>query len=243
MHRVALLSALAIVLASPRVNAQTTDAYKTDPRYLSAIAEGKKLAAQHQYVFAIDAYNKTNKIAGGKDLSSLQQIFNLQMQSGGYKDAAQTASAMQAASNTPSERSLAESNRGFALFHQAGDKGKPELLKAADESLRASIADNPKNATAHFYEGKTLARLNQTEAASAEFKTCLSCLSAKDPSYVRAQHFAANPSLSLAKMAPAFTVTALDGSRFTLDEMGAAKSSSSTSGPLGAGPAKPSSLT
>ena len=43
---------------------------------------------------------------------------------------------------------------------------------------------------------------------------------AKDANYLRTQHFAANPSLSLAKMAPAFTVTALDGSRFTLDEMG-----------------------
>jgi len=183
-------------------------------------AEGKTLATQHHYVFAIDAYKKANKIAGGKDIRILNEIFNLQIQSREYKDAAQTASAMLSIAATPSERSIAESNRGFALFLQAGDKGKLELLKAADESLRASIADNPKNATAHFYEGKTLARLNQTEAASAEFNTCVKCLSPKDPSYARAQHFAINPALSLAKMAPAFTVTALDGSRFTLDEMG-----------------------
>lgn len=40
------------------------------------------------------------------------------------------------------------------------------------------------------------------------------------PPYLRAQHFAENPALALASMAPAFTVTALDGSRFTLDNMG-----------------------
>ena len=34
------------------------------------------------------------------------------------------------------------------------------------------------------------------------------------------EHFAENPELSTHKMAPAFTVTALDGSKFKLDEMG-----------------------
>lgn len=220
MRRIAVLSVLAFLLSTPAINAQSADAYKNDPKYLNAVAEGKKLAKMHQFAFAIDAYKKANKIGGGKDAASLDQIFNLQIQSGQYKDAVKTASDLLAIANTPTERSIAEGDRGFALFMQAGDKGKPDLLKAADDSLKAAIADNPKNATAHFYEGKTLARLNQTDAASAEFKACVSCLSPKDPSYVRAQHFAANPALSLAKMAPAFTVTALDGSRFTLDEMG-----------------------
>lgn len=65
-----------------------------------------------------------------------------------------------------------------------------------------------------------LARLGQTNAAREQFKACVSCLDPKDPSYLRAQHFAENPELSLAKMAPAFTVTALDGSKFNLDAMG-----------------------
>ena len=220
MRRVAVLSALAIVLSTPCVNAQSAEAYKSDPKFLNAVAEGKKLARQHQYAFAIDAYKKANKVAGGKDTDCLDQIFNLQIQSAEYKDAVKTASDLLAIANTPSDRSIAEGDRGFALYLQAGDKGKPDLLKAADESLKASIADNPKNATAHYYEGKTLARLNQTEASSAEFKACVSCLSPKDPSYIRAKHFAENPALSLAKMAPPFTVTALDGIRFTLDEMG-----------------------
>ena len=220
MRRIAVLSALAVVLSTPCLNAQPVEAYKNDPKFQSAITEGKKLARQHQYTFAIDAYKKANKVAGGKDAGCLDQIFNLQIQSGQYKDAARTASELLAIANTPTERSIAEGDRGFALYLQAGDKGKPDLLKAADESLKASIADNPKNATAHYYEGKTLARLNQTEASSAEFKACVSCLSPKDPSYIRAKHFAENPALSLAKMAPPFTVTALDGIRFTLDEMG-----------------------
>jgi len=221
MRRLYLSAAILFLNLSPLfTKAQTADAYKNDPKYLNAIAEGKKLAKMHQFGFAIDAYKKANKIAGGKDAASLDQVFTLQIQSGEYKDAVKTSSELLAIAKTPTERSIAESNRGFALYLQAGDKGKPDLLKAADESLKAAIADYPKNATAHFYEGKTLARLNQLDAAGDQFKECLSCLSPKDPSYVRTKHFAENPALSVAKMAPPFTVTALDGSRFTLDEMG-----------------------
>jgi thiol-disulfide isomerase/thioredoxin len=215
---VSLLSA--IILSLSVLNAQTAPAYKTNPKFVASVTEGKKLAAQQHYSFAIDAYKKANKIADGKDPDCLDQVFSLQIRSGEYKDAVRTAGEMQAIATGPRERSIAESDRGYALFLQAGDKGKPELLKAADEALKASIADYPKNATAHFYEGKTLARLQQMDAASEEFKACVSCLSPKDSSYVRTKHFAENPSLSLAKMAPAFSVTALDGSHFNLDEMG-----------------------
>ena len=57
------------------------------------------------------------------------------------------------------------------------------------------------------------------EAASGEFKACLSCITPENPSYSRAQHFAEKPELSMAKMAPAFTVTSLDGKSFNLDAM------------------------
>jgi thiol-disulfide isomerase/thioredoxin len=194
--------------------------YKNDPNYQKAMTEGRQLAKKQQYEFAADAFKKASKAAGGKDPVALHELYNAQLNGTHYKDAAATASAELAIAATPGTRSQAEADRGMALFMQAGDKGKPEVLKAADESLKAAIADAPQNATAHFYDGKVLAKLGQTEAAGAEFGKCVECLSPKDPSYVRAKHFAANPSLALAKMAPPFTVTALDGSRFTLDEMG-----------------------
>jgi peroxiredoxin len=65
-----------------------------------------------------------------------------------------------------------------------------------------------------------LARLNQIDAARDQFKTCLTCVSPNDPSYLRARHFAEDPALSTYPMAPPFTVTALDGSKFSLDAMG-----------------------
>jgi thiol-disulfide isomerase/thioredoxin len=74
--------------------------------------------------------------------------------------------------------------------------------------------------SAHYLDGQVLARLNQIDAARDQFKTCLTCVSPGDPSYLRAQHFAEDRALSTHAMAPPFTVTALDGSKFNLDAMG-----------------------
>jgi thiol-disulfide isomerase/thioredoxin len=216
---------LALSLAAPLITlAQVSTAasadYLTNPKYLAAIAEGKKCAAQRLYTFAEDAYKKANKIAGGKDPKSLHEIFELQIGLHEYKEAVLTATQLDEIAATPTEKAAAEVDRGRALFYQAGDKGKQELVQAADASFKAAIANDPKSAIAHYFDGQALARLGQNEDASKEFKECLSCMSPRDPSYLRAQHFAENPALSIAKMAPAFEVVALDGTHFNLDAMG-----------------------
>jgi thiol-disulfide isomerase/thioredoxin len=214
------LATPAIILAQDSGNPPSAPAYLTNPKYLAAIAEAKKCAAQRQFYFAEDAYKKANKIAGGQDSSSLQAIFNLQLSLGEYKDAVATAAHLDEIAITPIEKASAEVNRGQALLLQAGEKGKIELVQAAETSLKAAIVNDPKNGNAHYFDGYALARLGQTEAASQQFKECLSCISPNDPSYLRAQHFAENPALSASKMAPPFEVVALDGSKFNLDAMG-----------------------
>ncbi len=222
MRRQTLLAALVLcsLLCLPTIHAQTAPDYKSNPKFQSAIAEAKQLKHDRRITFAIDAYKKANKIADGKDLETLNEIFTLQVSIGSYKDAVATASSLEAASNTPIQKSRAEANRGYALFLQAGEKNKPDLLNASDAALKAAIADDPKNATAFYLDGNVLARLGQIDAARTQFKSCLNCITPKDPSYLRAQHFAEDPSLSLHKMAPAFDVVALDGSKFNLDAMG-----------------------
>jgi thiol-disulfide isomerase/thioredoxin len=206
--------------AAPAATAQSASDTVSDPKYLAAMTEGKKLARERQYTFAIDEYKKANKIAGGKDRKSLLEVYDLQIKTAQYKDAIATASLLEQASRTPMEKSVSESDRGKAILLEAGEKNKADKLEAADAAFKAAIADYPKNVNAHFYDGEVLARLNRMDAASAEFKSCLSCIAPNDPSYTRAQHFAENPALSTAKMAPPFTVTALDGTKFNLDAMG-----------------------
>jgi thiol-disulfide isomerase/thioredoxin len=220
--RPSILSAALLLcsLASPsNLHAQDAPDYKSNPKFQSAMAEAKQLQKARQTVFAIEAYKKANKIAAGKDADCLKSLFDLQMKTGSYKDAVATTTALEALATTPAEKSKAEADRGHVLYFEAGDK-KRDLLTSADAAFKAALVDNPKNATALYLDGHVLARLGQMDAAREQFKACLSCISPKDPSYLRAQHFAEDPALSLHKMAPAFTVTALDGSKFNLDAMG-----------------------
>ena len=202
------------------LHAQGNTEYKSNPKFVSAMAEGKQLSHKEQYVFAIDAYKKACKLAAEKDAPCLTELYTLQMKTGEFKDAVATATALEAIVVTPTDKSYAETDRGHALFFQAGDKNKTDLLNAADAAFKAAIVEYPKNASAHYLDGQVLARLNQMDAARNEFKTCLSCVSPNDPSYLRAQHFAEDPELSTHRMAPPFTVSALDGSKFNLDAMG-----------------------
>jgi thiol-disulfide isomerase/thioredoxin/Flp pilus assembly protein TadD len=212
-----LLCSLAFL---PTLHPQSAPDYKSNPKFISAMAEARQSERERQIFFAIEAYKKASKIAEGKDAALLETIFTLQMKYSSFKDAAVTATALEAIAANPADKSYAETKRGHALFYQAGEKNKADLLNAADAVLKSAIADYPKNASAHYLDGQVLARLNQIDAARDQFKTCLTCVSPNDPSYLRAQHFAEDPLLSTHPMAPPFTVTALDGSKFSLDAMG-----------------------
>ena len=82
------------------------------------------------------------------------------------------------------------------------------------------MTENPKNNSALYSDACVLARMGKIDDASKAFASCAEKAPSSDPMRIRARHFAENPSLSLSKMAPAFEVTALDGTRFNLDNMG-----------------------
>ena len=219
MRRFSAACLLTVVFSFSSLRAQDA-AYKADPKFINAMAEGKKMMRTHQFPFAMDAYKKASKVAGGKDAECLQALFDAQMSYQSYKDALKTVASLDELASTPKAKFTIAVDRGTAFWRMAGDKGKPEDLHAADDAFKAAIAIDPKSGTAHYLDGRVLAKLGEMEPAQRQFKECVSCMSPKDPSYTRIQHFAANPSLATAKMASAFVVTALDGTKFNLDEMG-----------------------
>ncbi len=219
----------AVLVSGPRLWAQDkapasgkadVPAYTADPQFQHAMSEAEAMLRRHQYSFAVDSYKKANKIAGGSCVACLEEQWTAQADEGDFKGAVTTAGFLESNASTPAAKSRAEYFRAHALYLSAGDKGKADKLEAAHGALQEAIGDNPSNAAALFLDGKVLARLGKMEEAKAEFAHCVSCVSAKDPAKLRAEHFAENPELALHKMAPSFEVTALDGSRFNLDAMG-----------------------
>jgi thiol-disulfide isomerase/thioredoxin len=203
--------------------AQPVRDYRANPEFQSAISDGKLLAASQDYELAIASYEEANEIAHGKDKGCLRALIDLQIKKRNYVAAIDTARAFKAIASTAAEKSYAEATRGRVLFLDAepesGSHYDVKLLHDADAAFKAALSLDPKNTFALLIDGEVLVHLGQIEAARTQFKTCLIYITPDDPSYGRTRRFAADPALALQQMAPAFTVTALDGSRFNLDKM------------------------
>ena len=194
--------------------------YLSDPKFVAALSEAQAFMTHRQPRFAADAFRKANKIAGGQCLSCLKSQYSALMAENDFKAAIATATAMDAVATTPSDRSNAKYFHANALFFSAGDKPKTDKLETVHGLLSEALGLYPKSAAALYLDGQVMALLGKMDEAKADFASCVSCVSEKDPARLRAEHFAENPELALHKMAPPFEVTALDGSRFNLDAMG-----------------------
>src|ERR1700733_8490332 len=217
-----LLASLTFSLSATSL-AQPVRDYRTNPKFRTAIDDAKLLAENQEYELAIASYQEANEIAHGKDKPCLRAIIDLEITSGRYDEAIATAHAFRAIATTPAEKSYAEATRGRVLFVQAepdsGTHYDPTLLNKADAAFKSALALDPRNSTALLTDGEVLVHLGQIESARTQFKACLACITPDDPSYGRTRRFAEHPDLALQQMAPAFTVTALNGSRFNLDQM------------------------
>ncbi|MGI4827499.1 MAG: redoxin family protein [Janthinobacterium lividum] len=195
-------------------------AYASDPKFRAAWDEAKGLAHRHQYRFAGDAYKKANKVADGKCMECLAALYSVDLSSNNFKEAVNAAASMEQLAPNPGAKSVAEYRQAYAIFAGAGEKPKTDKLEAGHALLQQALDHSPTNAPALYLDGQILSRLGRLEDAKTEFNKCVSCVNPKDPARLRAEHFAENPELSLHKMAPAFEVTAMDGSKFNLDAMG-----------------------
>jgi thiol-disulfide isomerase/thioredoxin len=199
--------------------ARVAPSYESDPKFIAAMTEAKRLERARQYGFARDTYAKANKIAGNECVKCLDQMAQIDEGLHNWKDAIAEAQRLVAMAATPREKSLGEARLGQILLEQGGDKPKPAQLEAAHTQFQAAITDFPKNMAARWSDGCVLARLGKNDEAKQEFSVCAQGSPESDPMHARAVHFAENPELSLLKRAPAFDVKTADGTHFNLDNM------------------------
>ncbi len=206
--------------AAPANEPSDTAPYTRNEKWITAMRQAQAEMRSHRPQFAKDDYNKANKIAGGSCWECLDGMYRAEMGEGDYKAAIETTAKLESMANSPMEKSVAEFEHGDAIYAKAGDKPKPEQLQQAHDSFQQALTSYPKNLPAMFRDGEVLARMGKMDEAKTCFTNCAALASPKDPARLRAQHFAEDPKLSLEKRAPAFEVTALDGSKFNLDAMG-----------------------
>lgn len=211
------LFAVLFVLPSLSV-AQANPSQPSDPSAQKTFAEGKQFLQRRMYTFAIMDFQKADRQDGGHCSVCKQMTYNAALTVGEYKLAREIATAM--LNSATDEQAKAESYLmlGSASIRDGLAYNHEKSFREADRQFKEVLAIQPKNRSALFLDGLALARLNQDEAAQADFREYLKIGDPKEPTYQRAARYLERPELARAHMAPAFRVPTLDGKIFSLDE-------------------------
>ncbi len=217
MHRLLVLSALLVPLSPFCLRAQIA-AYTTDPKFQKEVAAAKEPHLREWD--RLDHWKKANKIAGGGCAECLREAIRIEYRGGDTKATLASCGDLERVATGPGDKAFAAMMRGSSLFHANHEKPKPEQLEQADAAFRQVLTVSPGQRLARYMDGRTLALLNKDDEARAVFTEYVTMTPASDQYRLRAQHFAENPALARAQMAPPFTVTTAEGKQFTLDDMG-----------------------
>jgi len=104
-------------------------------------------------------------------------------------------------------------------MNEALSKKKDDVYTLAHSELSQALAAAPNFPAALFLDGRALAHLGKDDDAKAQFQKFVKLASDDDPNRQRALRYIEEPELARARMAPAFSVTSIDGQRVSLDDL------------------------
>jgi peroxiredoxin len=169
--------------------------------------------------FALDDFKKADKQDGGRCLACQRQMIKYGVELAEWKTAELGAEEMVAEAQGERETALARYQLGLVLIDEGMDKHKDEIFARGHEELVKALAAAPNFPDAVFADGRALAYLRQDDAAKVKFEQFVKMRPADDPNRQRAQRYISRPELARARMAPAFTVTTMDGQHVSMDDL------------------------
>ena len=194
-----------------------TNDYAQNPHVQQAIDKATQCEAKHQYSFAIDAYKKANKIAGGKCVSCLLQLCDLYRQTGDNKHSAEAAAQLGQIVAAPQDKAAAATLEGSALLREATAKKKRELFEQADAQFQQALHFQPDRADVLFLDGLALGRMGNDAATKDAFAKYIASQQGEPVLQARARRYLTDPALVREKMAPAFSIRTMQGNMLSLD--------------------------
>lgn len=213
--RTAAVAAIMVAMAGGALG--QTESGPTNPRAQKTLQEGMDWVQRHDYGAAVDSFKKANKQDGGHCGACAFNIVKYGLMSGDFKDADAASQQLIADAKDPIHAGLAHTDRATVLLREGLVGKKAECFAEADKEFQAAMAAYPATADLYFYDGLALAHLNQDDAARARFGKYLTLAPKDDVQRERALRYVDNPDLARARMAPAFSVTTLDGRQVSLD--------------------------
>jgi thiol-disulfide isomerase/thioredoxin len=221
--RIALVTlALACILSPARAQTadpKPTDVKPTDARALKTYETAVQLLRERMEAAALGEFKKADKQDGGHCYACQKQMLRLGIEFDDWKSAELAAQEMVADAKGDRATAIAHYEYGVILVREATQKHKEEFYTRAHDEFTKAVAVYPGFPDALFQDGKTLAQLHQDEAAKARFEDFAKMEKPDDPNHQRALRYISNPELARARMAPAFTVTTLDGQHISMDDL------------------------
>jgi len=217
MHRTAAILAV-FLLGVTAAHAQEGPG-PTDPKAQKTYKEGEDWARHGRYEPAVDSFKKADKQDGGHCQLCAQKIIEYGLRSGDYKAADAAAEQLIADAKDARQTAMAHLERATVQYREAVDKNKADCYAEADREFQATLTAYPNVAQACYYDGICLSHLNRDSDAKAQFAKFLTLAEKDDADRERAQRYVQNPELARARMAPPFSVTALDGRQVSLDSL------------------------
>lgn len=211
------LAAVFAFVALPAATQTDSADFHSDPKFQKALASAKAPVAPLADRYS--AWQKANKIAGGKCIECMQQMIRLDQSLGQWKEMAVTGTALDATATQAAIKFQGLSAEGTALMHYNNGKPKKADLEAANDVLTRALQLAPDDLASNYQRGRALAMLGDDAEAKAVFQHYLDVDKGRDPYRTRVMHFAENPHLATLSMAPAFTIRTTDGQEFTLDAL------------------------
>jgi thiol-disulfide isomerase/thioredoxin len=194
----------------------------SDPKAHKTYESAQQWERQGNQALAIEAYRKANAQDGGHCDLCLERAHDIALSMGDFKTAEAVLRDSLAAATSDAARATLHFQMGVALEREAigakGDKQRDCFEKSIEE-FRSALSLDPTLAGSHFGMGIDLAYLHQDDAARGEFRAFLDGDKSNQTADARAARFLNRVELARSRMAPAFTLTTMDGQRISMDDL------------------------
>jgi thiol-disulfide isomerase/thioredoxin len=191
----------------------------TDPKARKTYQTALEWLKEGATAVAVDSFRKANQQDGGHCSECLSRAYSLALSIGEDKDAADVARDWMALARTDQEKAIIHYRIAVALQQQGAHQKKDKCFSDSCDEFKTALQLDPEFTAAHFLLGVSLAHLHQDDAARAEFAAFLDQDTQNPAMHDRAARYKERVELARARMAPAFSVTTLDGQHVTMDSL------------------------
>lgn len=217
--RYCTLLVLLAALAVPSFAQQNETAGPTNGKAKKTYKEALDFLHHREPGPALESFQKADKQDGGHCRDCQEKMIKYGIELREWKAAETAGEEMVSEAAGPRDLALAHYDLGTAFMGEGLEKHKDALFSRAHDEMTKALAAFANFPNAVFVDGQILAHLNQDAAAKAQFEQFVKMKSVDELNRQRALRYISEPELARARMAPPFSVTAMDGQSISLDAL------------------------